>query len=248
MKSRADINRPFIWAHRGDSAWAPENTLAAFHAAVESGADGLELDVHLSCDGVPVVIHDETLERTTDGRGLVSVASAEQIARLDAGSWFSAAFSGEPVPTLAAVLKAFGGQKRLNLEIKEPLAGIAVLDLLKRHASADVVVSSFDIDVLCQLRSADRALPIAVLYHAGGWRKVLSAAKGLSACAFHPGATTVSRPMISACKEAGLPVHVWTVDRIPVAKSLFRAGVAGFFSNDPGLLTRAFSPPWQPVH
>jgi glycerophosphoryl diester phosphodiesterase len=95
------MHRPFLWAHRGASKNAPENTMAAFAAAVELGVDGLELDIHLSRDGIPVVIHDESLERTTNGRGFVSDASLVQLQQLDAGAWFSPEFTGEPLPTLA---------------------------------------------------------------------------------------------------------------------------------------------------
>ena len=89
--------------------------MAAFSAAVELGADGLELDIHLSRDGIPVVIHDESLERTTDGQGLVADASLEQLQQLDAGGWFSPEFAGESLPTLAEVLSAFSGKLRMNL-------------------------------------------------------------------------------------------------------------------------------------
>ena len=104
--------------------------MAAFAAAVEYGVDGLELDIHMSRDGVPVVIHDETLDRTTDGHGRVCDKSWAQLQKLDAGSWFSGAFTGEPVPALEEVLKTFGGRVRLNLEIKAFDAGVAVLEFV----------------------------------------------------------------------------------------------------------------------
>lgn len=220
---------------------APENTLAAFAAAVEAGADGIELDIHLTRDGVPVVIHDETLDRTTDGRGPVARVTLQQLLRLDAGSWFAKAFAGEPVPTLANVLETFGGQLRLNLELKEYQAGVATLDLLKQYPAADIVVSSFNYALLRKLRSVDYCLPIAVLYAAGSWRRAVLLAKELSACAFNPAADTVNRQMVSACGQAGLPVHVWTLDHARRARSLVRAGVAGFFSNDPAALIATFS-------
>ncbi len=120
------MTRPFLWAHRGASSVAPENTMSAFAAAVACGADGLELDIHLSRDGIPVVIHDETLDRTTDGQGQVGDKTWPQLQMLDAGSWFSTDFAGESIPALENVLESFGGQVRLNLEIKEFGAGLAV--------------------------------------------------------------------------------------------------------------------------
>jgi len=234
------MNLPFLWAHRGASFCAPENTLTAFAYAVESGADGLELDVHLSRDGVPVVIHDETLERTTDGCGPVVEMTLQQLQQLDAGSWFSTEFAGESIPTLDEVLQVFGGQLRLNLELKDFHAGMTVLELLSQHPSADIVVSSFNYDLLQRLRSEDGHLPLAVLFDSGNWRRAVEIAMELSACSFHPEANLVSRPMVAACARAGLPVHVWTVDHGSVAKSMVRAGVSGFFANDPLTLRAAF--------
>src|SRR5512134_1609461 len=98
-----------VWAHRGASAAAPENTMAAFRAAEAAGADGIELDVHLSRDGVPVVIHDATLERTTTGTGRVAARSVAALQSLDAGSWFAPHFADEVLPTLEETLRLFGG-------------------------------------------------------------------------------------------------------------------------------------------
>jgi glycerophosphoryl diester phosphodiesterase len=231
---------PFIWAHRGASCCGPENTLAAFTAAVEGGADGLELDIHLSRDGIPIVIHDETLERTTDGYGPVAGMTLQQLQCLDAGSWFSAEFCGEPIPVLEDVLKTFAGRLRLNLELKEFRAGMVVLELLDQYPYADVVISSFNYDVLQRLRSVDRSLPLAVLFEFGLWRHAVQSAKELSAIAFHPVANQVNRPMIAACLQADLPVSVWTVDDACVARSLIRAGVSGLFTNDPSTLKAAY--------
>lgn len=233
------MHRPFLWAHRGASCCAPENTLAAFEAAVADGADGIEMDIHLSRDGVPVVIHDETLDRTTDGCGPVAAASLAQLKRLDAGGWFAAAFAGEPVPTLETVLATFGGRVRLNLELKEFRAGLVVLELLGHYPEADIVVSSFDLELLCRLRAVDSRLPLAVLCDSGSWRRALVTARDLRACAFHLAVGQVCRPLVAACARAGLPVSVWTVDCPEQARSLVRTGVAGLFTNAPGLLDSA---------
>jgi glycerophosphoryl diester phosphodiesterase len=209
------MHRPFLWAHRGASKNAPENTMAAFAAAVELGVDGLELDIHLSRDGIPVVIHDESLERTTNGRGFVSDASLVQLQQLDAGAWFSPEFTGEPLPTLAEVLSVFSGKLRLNLELKEFSTGVEVLSLLRQHLDAEIIISSFDYDLLKGLRSLDEALPLAVLFDNGSWRQAVR------------------------CRKLALPVSVWTVDRTQQARSLLRMGVSGLFTNDPGALRSA---------
>lgn len=226
----------FLWAHRGVSLRAPENTMAAFAAARDCQADGIELDIHLSADGVPVVMHDETLDRTTDGQGPIGVQTVRQLQRLDAGSWFAGTFAGETVPLLDDVLKTFGDTLRLNLEIKDLQAGAAVLALLETYRQADCLISSFDYPLLARLRAWQPSLPLAVLFDAGNWHQALRFAVGLHARAFHPGVDVVTRPMIAACRRARLPVHVWTVDDPAVARSLVRAGVSGLFSNDPAAL------------
>jgi glycerophosphoryl diester phosphodiesterase len=210
--------------------------MAAFATAVECGVDGLELDIHLSRDGVPIVIHDETLDRTTDGHGRVCARTWPQLQMLDAGSWFSEAFAGEPIPALEEVLKTFGGRVRLNLEIKAFDAGVAVIELLQRYPDAESVVSSFNWRLLERLRTTDASLPIAVLFAAGNWRHAVRLAVGLRSVAFHPEAGQVGRSMITACRQAQLPVHAWTVDDPVRAKSLLRAGVNGLFTNDPTAL------------
>jgi glycerophosphoryl diester phosphodiesterase len=234
------MNLPFLWAHRGASCSAPENTLAAFNAAVECGADGIELDIHLSRDGIPVVIHDETLDRTTDGYGPVAMRDLSQIRQLDAGSWFAREYLGEQIPTLESVLNVFGGHLRLNLEVKDAEAGKALLELLGRYPSADVVVSSFNYESLRALRDEDSTLALAVLFDSGNWRRALRLAGNISACAFHPRADKVNRPMIAACQRASLPVFVWTVDNPHDAMNLVRSGVSGFFTNDPARLRAIF--------
>lgn len=228
----------FLYAHRGASAEAPENTLAAFRRALEAGADGIELDVHLSRDGIPVVIHDETLERTTDGEGTVAACSCDVLRSLDAGFWFDPHFAGEPLPTLDETLRLLAGRLRLNLEVKAVRAGTAVAEMLRRYPQADAVVSSFDYGVLSGLRRADPDLPLAVLHDRGNWRLALERAEALRACAFHPRADLVSRPLLAACRRRQLPVFAWTVDNPGQARNLARMGVAGIFTNDPaGLRT-----------
>ena len=231
--------RPFVWAHRGASHDAPENTLAAFLLAEQAGADGLELDVHLSADGVPVVIHDETLDRTTDAAGPVAAWTREQLRDVDAGGWFSPRFAGETIPALDEVFKVFGDRLRINIEIKAPRAGEAVLATLVDFPLADVVVSSFDQKLLRIMRQLDADLPLAVLHDRGPWRAGIKLAVDIGATAFHPEVSLVSRPLIETCRAHGLPVHVWTVDDTRVGRSLCRAGIDGLFTNDPARFRRS---------
>ena len=111
-------SRPLIYAHRGASALAPENTLAAFLLAQRLGADGIELDVMLTADNQLIVIHDDTVDRTTNGHGKVAEMPLAALRDLDAGSYFGEAYRGEKLPTLAEVYEALGGKLRINVELK----------------------------------------------------------------------------------------------------------------------------------
>lgn len=231
----------FLYAHRGASALAPENTLAAFRQAVEAGADGVELDVHLSADGVPVVIHDATLERTTDGVGKVGEHTAAELAGMDAGRWFAPEFAGEPVPTLLQVLELLAGRLRINVEIKDADAALATLQVIRAFPAAEVIISSFDRVALQELRRADQKVPLAVLSDKAGWHRLLGDALDMGAAALHLRADLVTRPLVAKFCGAGLPVYAWTVDDRRRARSLARAGVAGLFANNPEVL-RGFCP------
>lgn len=237
-KARGGIMDFFIWAHRGAAADAPENTLVAFAAAEAAGADGIELDVHLSRDGVPVVIHDERVERTTDGRGAVAELRLAELRRLDAGSWFSPFFSGEPIPVLDEVLDWADDRLRLNIEIKDVRVGRALLDLLPRYPRARVLVSSFDHRLLAELRRRDGNLPLGFLYEDDGWRRVLRRALACGAESLHPREDHVHRPLLAACKGHGLAVYPWTVDDPGRIRALRRLGIDGFFTNDPLVVRR----------
>jgi glycerophosphoryl diester phosphodiesterase len=228
----------FIWAHRGASAAAPENTMAAFRAAETSGADGIELDVHLSRDGVPVVIHDETVDRTTDGRGRIAALPLAQLRQFDAGIWFSPAFAGEPVPTLEEVFAWAADRLRLNVEIKAVPAGLAVIELLRAYPQARVLISSFDHTLLESLRLRVPDLPLAFLVDSRFWGRAIRRAAGCRAESVHPRYDLLSRPLMAACRRHGLAVHCWTVDRPDVCNSLRRLGATGIFTNDPALIIR----------
>jgi len=228
----------FIWAHRGASARSPENTLAAFFAALEDGADGIELDIQLTRDGVPVVLHDATLDRTTDGRGRLNRWLLRDLRRLDAGSWFDDRFAGEPVPLLEEVLSLFGGRLRLNLELKDGAAARPVLDLVRRFPRAEVVLSSFNRRLLRQLRQHDAGLPLAVLTDQRFWRPALAAARRLGAESLNPRVSLVGPALVAACRRRGLAVVPWTVDGDGPLRRMRRFGVDGLFCNDPAAARR----------
>ena len=232
------MNDFFIWAHRGASAAAPENTMAAFRAAAAAGVDGIELDVHLSRDDVPVVIHDETVDRTTDGHGRISALPVGQLRQLDAGGWFSPSFAGETVPTLDEVFAWAADRLRLNVEIKAVPAGLAVIELLRAYPLARVLISSFDHALLERLRLLNPDLPLGFLVDSHFWGRAIRRAVGCRAESVHPRYDLLSRPLMAACRRHGLAVHCWTVDRPDVCNSLRRLGAAGIFTNDPALIAR----------
>jgi glycerophosphoryl diester phosphodiesterase len=231
--------RPAVIAHRGASGDAPENTLAAFRRALELGADAVELDVQLSADGEPVVIHDDLLDRTTDGRGLVQDQPLAALRRLDAGRWFHERFAGERIPTLADAL-ALLRRLRVIVEIKNcPIShpGIAarVAGVIREVGHEDVTVSSFDHPLLLEIRAAAPEIPTAVLFFA---RPVDPARLAADAAAtiLHPQWFFLTPGMVAAAHAAGLRVETWVVDEAAHMARVAAMGVDGIISNHPARL------------
>ncbi len=239
------LPRPVIFAHRGASAHAPENTLAAFHLAVEQGADAIELDAKLSADGEVMVIHDATVDRTTNAKGAVNAFSASQLQQLDAGSHFSAAFQGERVPTLDQVLAAVGGQIFINIELtnytspRDVLPEKAAALVQKHHLQERILFSSFN---PFNLRRAGRVLPgcpLAILALPGGsgfWMRSWIGRR-FAPHILHPYLSDASKALIEREHKRGRRVHVWTVNDPQGMRRLFDDGVDGIFTDDP-LLAR----------
>lgn len=233
-------------AHRGASAYAPANTLAAFRLAEELGADGVELDVHLSADGAIVVIHDFTVDATTDGHGHVRDMTLAELKRLDAGSWFDPRFAGERIPTLEEVVEALGTHMVLNIELKAlglRSQGLeqAVVDLVHRHDIAPrTILSSFNPLVLWRLRRLDPALPRGLLYDASlplplrrAWLRPL-----VRPAALHPHHSLVHARSVTWAHAGGYRVHTWTVDEPTEMRRLIELDVDGIITNRPDVLQR----------
>lgn len=207
-----------IVAHRGWSGAAPENTMAAFELALKEPAiDYIELDVHLSADGVPVVIHDHTLNRTTSGQGPVREASHAELARLDAGSWYAPEFAGERIPTLAEVLELCKGRMRLAVELKtmgELNRGLEekVVSLIQQYGMQDeVVLSSFDHDSMKLAHELDPSITTGLIL-LGKPTLLLEqlAFTGATSLSIHYGFATPE--LLAQMAEAGIDIGVWTVD------------------------------------
>jgi glycerophosphoryl diester phosphodiesterase len=249
-----DPNARLVIGHRGSSAEAPENTLPSFEAAVRRGADAIELDVRLTADGAPVVIHDATLDRTTDRSGPLAALTLAELRAVDAGWQFTPDLGrthpyrgGDArVPTLGEVLWAF---PRLNIlvEIKEPSAREAVRRVLvQEDAAARCVVASEHRDALLGFdaplfaRGAS-ALEISALYWAAMFRRrpPASGYRMLSVPLRHRGLPVPTSGFVAAARAQGCAVHVWTVDSPDTARRLWRRGVSGIVTNVPGTMVEA---------
>lgn len=246
-----DPSRRPVIGHRGNRAHAPENTLVSFAQAARLGVDVLEMDLHLSRDGVPVVIHDPTLDRTTDARGAVIDRTATELGKVDAGARFSKDGGrttpyhglGIGVPTLEEVLTAHPAMP-LILEIKAPAAAAPVLALLERmNAIGRVLIGSFIDDALrlfsqagIPVAGATGALARLYLPALLGTRHAPLSFQAMCIPRFFRGLPIPVARFARLMREAGGPTHVWTVNDRAEARRLWNAGVAGIISDDPGAM------------
>lgn len=205
-------------AHRGWSGKAPENTMAAIRLALsEPAIGGMEIDVQLSRDGVPVLIHDFTLDRTTTGSGLVMDHTLEELRELDAGAWFDEKFAGERIPTLEEALQAIKGRCTLNIELKatsDMYPGIAekVLELLEHYEMKDeVYITSFDHDLIRQVRQLD-ATVVTGLIVLGRPVLMLEQLEAAGANILSMGYPYLTRELACEALEKGYKVIAWTID------------------------------------
>lgn len=229
---------PLIIGHRGAGADAPENTLAAFALALEQNADGIEFDVQLSADGVPVIIHDDTVDRTCNGTGRVTDLTLAELQALTIEDEHT-------IPTLDEVFELLGRRTLYNVELK--LLGVndgglaaAVADRIERHGLGNrVIVSCFSPFVLREARRhLARSIPVA---HLRQHRLMRLAHTFVRAEADHPHHTLVDEPMMTWARRRGLRVNVWTVDDPAEAQRLIGLGVNGVITNRPGALRAALN-------
>ncbi|TXK79354.1 glycerophosphodiester phosphodiesterase [Paenibacillus sp. N3.4] len=234
-------NKPIVIGHRGAAGEAPENTLASFALALEQGADGIELDVHLSADGEIVVCHDPDLDRTTNGTGFIHRKSWDEIKRLDAGLWFSEAYTGERVPLLREVFELVPSGILINIEVKHAYEGHmekALLAFLQKSGRwEDVVISSFDHKVIRRIKHAESKAKVGLLYaanlidHAAYARQI-----DIDVFSLHPYFHAIEKEDVQGALAAGLEVYPYTVNRVEDYKRLIEKGVSGIITDFPAKL------------
>jgi glycerophosphoryl diester phosphodiesterase len=220
-------------AHRGASGRAPENTLAAFRAAIEYGARMCELDVRATRDGEIVVIHDDTVDRTTDGSGAVKALTMAELRQLDAGVNFGGAFTGERIPTLGEVFAQVGNRCALNIELKAAGIERRVCEIIAQyHATPTALVSSFDWDAIAIVRHLEPRIRIGLL--ATQWpARLLGAAFELRAEAINPQCEMVTEDLCIAAHQRNLNVYPWVANEIEELQRLIAIGVDGIMTNYP---------------
>lgn len=241
------FSSPIVLAHRGDLAHAPENTLASFSQALQKGADGIELDAKLTSDGKVIVIHDTTVNRTTNGTGKISSFSLSAIRELDAGAWFDEKFRGEKVPLLDEVFETVGKDRLINIELTNyatPRDGLVVkiCELIRKHNNQNqILFSSF---FPSNLKIALRELPeiprglLAMPGLVGIWARSFGFMFG-DFQAMHPHISSVNQQQVRRVHRINRRIHVWTANAPDEVMRLKEWGVDGIFTDDPQAALRA---------
>ena len=253
IKTLEQIKRPWVVAHRGYRGSFPENTLVAFEAAIRANTDMIELDVSLTRDRIPVVIHDNTLDRTTNGSGPVSEHTLTELKNLDAGCWFSTKFRGEAIPTLEELLMSVKGRVIVNIEIKQVSIesptipdGIEtqICKMVEKLEMVDsVLISSFEHSYFARIQrwyqnQGKFTFPkIAPLQE-----EPLSEELALGLCSlqsaysFHPDENFVTPSLIETLKADGFRIFPYTINKEKRMEQLIQWGVTGIISDEPELV------------
>lgn len=235
--SKTDDPGFLVTAHRGASGLAPENTIAAIQEAIKYRANYAEIDVHLTADGEVVLMHDDSVNRTTNGEGNIWELTMEELEGLDAGSWFSAEFAGEPVPTLRDVIRLASGKIKLNIEIKvseeEPDIASAVVGIIRtENFTRFCMVTSFDRETVEEVRRIAPEIVTGLIFGRDYPADVMEGEWEVLSC----NQEIVNQNFVNRAKEEGKIIHVWTVNDEMTMMRLIDLKVDGIITNYPGLL------------
>lgn len=242
----------YVIAHRGAKSDYPENTMPAFKAAVRRGANMIELDVRLSGDGVPVVIHDATVNRTTDAKGKIAAYTADQLQQLDAGSWFRRRYAGWSIPLLEQVIQWLPDDIALNIELK-PLKGNAgrhggieekCVNLVKRYGIEDkVLFSSFNYESVHHIESMNPELATGILYKKRQSGNLLPSelVARYETDAFHCSKDQLNKHWIQNLNFHNIPFLIYTVNREKGMQHFYQQGAAGIITDNPEQLYRVIN-------
>lgn len=235
---------PKIISHRGTSRVAPENTMAAFRSALELKIDGIETDVQLTRDGHVVICHDEMLNRTTDGEGLLCKYTLDELKALSAGSWFSEEFKDEKIPTFIEFLELVADRQILiNIEIKSGIVmypGIEkkVIDMINEYGIGDrVIISSFNHYSLVECKKIDASIKTGILYIAGIYEP-WDYAKKVGADALHPLLYNIRREIMEGAKKNNVLVNPFTVNDLNQMRNMVAMEVDGIITDLPDVLIK----------
>lgn len=236
-----------VYAHRGASAIAPENTMTAYKKAIEMGCHGIECDIQMSKDGKLVICHDETLDRTTNGKGFIKDYTIDELKELDAGQWFSSEFSGSKMPLLDELLELVKTKGvLLNIEMKNgviiyPNIENALIDKINDYGLKEqTIISSFNHYSLYEIKKIDRTIKTGALYMCGiyePWKYI----EQLGCEYAHPFYLGLKPEIALGFKKSGYKINTFTVDDINIAKQLSALKIDGIITNHPDKILQAIS-------
>lgn len=228
-----------IWGHRGAMGYYPENTMISFKEAVKQGANGIELDVHLSKDGYLIVCHDERVDRTTNGTGFIKDMTCRELRKLDAGTWFDEKYKGQKLPILREVFDYLINRKIvLNIELK---AGSAFYDgieeklvkLIENYRFTDkVIISSFDHRALVKVKEINPKIKTGILYVSALYEPI-KYLKMVGADALHPYYITIDKNLIYETTKNNIPINTYTVNDMNMVKKLASYNLNAIITNYP---------------